>query len=70
MTNRVVSISRDPFARHNIIRRKASGKCMWCGSPAKFEYGYSPDAVAVKHTWMKGVFCGISCARIYHNDAF
>jgi len=62
----VVTISRDPFARHDVIRQRVNGTCSFCGNPAKFKYGHCPDAVWPRNNWAKGEFCGIACARAYH----
>ena len=64
MKNPLVSIARDPFARCDTVRQKAAGECAWCGSPAKFRYGTSPDAGGT--SMQKRVFCGRSCERAFH----
>ncbi len=54
---------RDPFARTTLMRRKATGKCWWCGNPAKFEYGQESDGINTRIEWTGGAYCSISCWR-------
>lgn len=63
------SLSRDPFARHNVIKQTVEGKeCDNCGQPGKngklFQYGIDPDAG--KKSFSKGKFCSKGCHNSYH----
>lgn len=67
----VVQINRDPFARHDIVRRvvQTHSSCTWCGSKQSggglFEYGTQPDDNG-RVNWHKGLFCSKSCHDSYH----
>lgn len=60
-----VSISRDPFSRTEVVRRKApSGcECRECGQVARFEYGSESDNF--RQGWDGKYFCSIGCRRSY-----
>ena len=66
------TISRDPFARENTIRRKVHTKCTcaWCGNTrpdgALFQYGVHRDGLYTRPEYQRELFCSISCMRIYH----
>lgn len=47
----------------DVVRKKAEGTCKWCGSPAKYKYGYLSPMLQV--TWDLWSFCSISCRRNY-----
>ena len=72
MSNDFVSVSRDPFAREDIVREtvETSGSCKWCGNTRRggklFHYGVQPDSINGRVNWIDGLFCGISCMRTYH----
>jgi len=59
------TISRDPFARCETVRQKASGECAWCGQPARFRYGTHADGITTRPSMGKRVFCGRSCERAF-----
>lgn len=61
-------ISRDPFARTELVRDNISehGECSWCGQPARYRYAVTSDDRPLIR-WMKGIFCSIQCCRIYHD---
>lgn len=76
-----VQISRDPFARHSIMREVVHtyATCHNCGNSAHygkesdglpkcrlFRYIVSPDAG--RDQTISGLFCGIECMRSYHGD--
>jgi len=63
----IISISRNPFARSNTVRQKASGTCAWCGQPAKFRYGTHADGITTRACWQKQVFCGRCCERTFNS---
>lgn len=70
----VVSISRDPFARQEIVRTASpdyGGKgCRGCGntrpSGRLFAYGTRPDSMSGQIHWHTGLFCSKSCHDIFH----
>ena len=61
-------ISRDQFARHDIVRatvpKSERKSCEWCGyRPGRFRYGIAPDA---GRPWLDAeAFCCKSCADSY-----
>ena len=65
-----VVISRDPFARHNVIRRtvETTAGCAWCGNRRRsgrlFQYGIDPDGG--QRSWDRESFCGKTCRDAYH----
>lgn len=70
------TISRDPFARQEIVRRvihppEYDKGCDWCGGFAKrsglFEYGIERDDKPGRVAPISGKFCSISCLRSYHS---
>lgn len=63
-----VSVYRDPFSRHNIMRRKApiGSTCRECGQPAKWEYGYNADSIRNETHWEGKYFCSVGCRRTYN----
>ena len=60
-----VTISRDAFARHDVVREKATGECAWCGQPARWRYGIHADGVHTRPSMGRKVFCSRSCERSY-----
>lgn len=67
MSRSPVTISRDPFARCDTVREKASdaGECAWCGQPARFRYGQHADD-RNRPSMDKRAFCSVSCRRAYY----
>lgn len=63
----MIIISRDPFARHNIVREKVTEhcECAWCGQPAKFRYGINRDD-RNRNEMQEKVFCSRSCNKAYY----
>lgn len=68
-----VSISRDPFAREEIVREtvETTSTCKWCGQHRRggtklFRYGIQPDSISGRINWIDGDFCSIGCMRNYH----
>ena len=72
MSNDFVSVSRDPFAREDIVREtvETSNTCDWCGNMRRggklFRYGIQPDSINGRVNWIDGLFCNIGCMRSYH----
>lgn len=63
------TINRDPFARFDIIRRKAEGECAWCGHKAKWNYGAYADGIYTRPEFQPKNFCSIGCMRAYYQEA-
>jgi len=63
----VVTISRDPFAREDLIRVKADviGSCAWCGRKGKFRYGVWRDGIRTRPEFDSHLFCSVSCYRTF-----
>jgi hypothetical protein len=65
-----VQIARDPFARHDVIRRKESARHgrTWCGQKRKgctlFRYGVWSDGG--RQHWQDELFCSVRCMRSWH----
>ena len=73
-----VQISRDPFARTTLVRRKVTTglnrTCDWCGQKRRkdvlFEYGTERDGISLSYVgphWHKGLFCSKGCHDAYQN---
>lgn len=70
-TENIVSIRRLPFARANIVRRKAEkGTCCWCGAEKRrWQYGYWDDQHGPSRIgWQGQFFCSIGCAEAYYGE--
>lgn len=72
MSNAIKVIGRDPFARHDVIRRRVddlSGGCDWCGSLSPkgklYQYGTEPDANPSRRSFFAGKFCSRGCCKTY-----
>lgn len=72
----VVTISRDPFARVDIIRQEvpANGRtCAWCGGLNArgnlFAYGSEADGILPgrRHLDTRHLFCAKGCHDAYHS---
>lgn len=69
MTQTVTVISRDPFAREELVRvtDRFGGTCAACGSrPGRFRYGVSPDSVGARTSWDARTFCSVECRRSFY----
>ena len=68
----VVTISRDPFARTELVRAvndDALGcECTECGGVGRFRYGTLHDDRPGRIEWAEGRFCGVVCFREYHDQ--
>ena len=62
---RTVTISRDPFARCETVRRvvKTSVECAGCARPARFQYGRLSDGIRTQVSWSPVLVCGLACLR-------
>jgi hypothetical protein len=68
----ITSISRDPFARGDVVREtilpRYRSSCAWCGSrPGRFRYGWSDDGRPADIGWSNREFCSIDCHRSYNS---
>lgn len=69
---KITQISRDPFAREDIVRTTMQPldrcSCSWCGRVnAKYRYGVQRDSILHRAAeWFSGIFCSIDCCRSYH----
>jgi len=63
----IKQISRDPFARLDVVRRvvRSDNTCAWCGQKGKFQYGMWPDDG--KPHFNKKMFCSVDCYRMYYS---
>jgi len=75
-------ISRDPFARTEIHRRReydsrgvhTPADCSWCGrvketrSGHKYLFRYSIESDGGRKSDITGRFCSVSCMRAYHEQ--
>ena len=65
---RIVSISRDPFARMDVVRETVAKHdrkpCAWCGMrPGRFRYGVHHDGVRTRPEIGHRAYCCADCAR-------
>lgn len=71
-----VTISHDPFARLEVVRKIEHGKsCDWCGQKRNrngkpidglFVYGSQEDGLNTNIKWCHGRFCSIGCFNMFH----
>lgn len=62
---RTVTISRDPFARCETVRRvvKTDVECAGCARRAWFQYGLLSDGIRTRVSWSPVLVCGLACLR-------
>jgi hypothetical protein len=71
MIGPTVQTARDPFARHDVIRRTEDARqgCAWCGQRRSgdrlYRYGIWSDGGPM--SWQDELFCSVGCMRSYHN---
>lgn len=60
-----VTISRDPFARRETVRRivKTDVECAGCTRRARFQYGLLADGIRTRVHWSPVLVCGLACLR-------
>lgn len=60
-----VTVSRDPFARCETVRRvvKTNLECPGCTRRARFQYGVEFDGVGTRVHWSPVLVCGLACFR-------
>ena len=75
-----VSINRDVFARHDIVRKTvhldvhSSPTCAWCGHAGRhfsdhrrlFQYGIEQDGIYTRAEFQSELFCSVSCWITYN----
>lgn len=72
MTDEIVVLSHDPFARVEIIRicEETSESCAWCGSKRRsgkmFYYGVWEDGLNSHPYYHSKPFCSKSCHDSYY----
>ena len=65
---RIIAISRDPFARRDVVRETVAKRdrkpCAWCGSrPGRFRYGAHADGICTRPELSRRAYCCADCAR-------
>ena len=62
---KTATISRDPFARCEVVRRivKTAVECAGCARRARFQYGRLSDGIRTRVSWSPVLVCGIACLR-------
>jgi hypothetical protein len=62
---RTVTISRDPFARCEVVRRLVDTQveCAGCARRARFQYGTEADGIRTQVHWSPVLVCGLACFR-------
>ena len=60
-----VTVSRDPFARCEVVRRtvKTNLECPGCTRRARFQYGTEFDGITTRVHWSPVLVCGLACFR-------
>ncbi len=60
-----VTVSRDPFARCEVVRRvvRVDVECAGCTRRARFQYGTEADGIRTRVHWSPVLVCGLSCFR-------
>lgn len=59
------TVSRDPFARCEVVRRvvRVDVECPGCTRRARFQYGIEPDGIGTRVHWSPVVTCSLACFR-------
>jgi len=62
---RTVTISRDPFARSETVRRVVvtDHECAACTRRARFQYGTEFDGIGTRVSWSPVLVCSLACHR-------
>ena len=60
-----VTISRDAFARSEVVRRviRVEVECAGCTRRARFQYGRLSDGIRTQVHWSPVLVCGLACLR-------
>jgi hypothetical protein len=72
MNPHIVQLSRDPFARGDLVRKTepaGAQACRWCGQVRKsgrlFRYGWWSDGGRL--SWDSRPFCSVGCRNTYYS---
>jgi hypothetical protein len=59
------TVSRDPFARCETVRRvvRVDVECAGCARRARFQYGTEADGISARVHWSPVLVCSIQCFR-------
>jgi len=59
------AVSRDPFARSEVVRRvvRVEVECAGCTRRARFQYGTQCDGIGVQVHWSPVLVCSLACHR-------
>ena len=62
---KTTTISRDPFARSEVVRRvvRVEVECAGCTRRARFQYGLLSDGIRTQVHWSPVLVCSLSCLR-------
>ena len=62
---KTTTISRDPFARCETVRRvvRVEVECAGCAKRARFQYGRLSDGIRTQVHWSPVLVCGLACLR-------
>jgi len=62
---KTTTISRDPFARSEVVRRvvRVEVECAGCTRRARFQYGLLSDGIRTRVSWSPVLVCGLACLR-------
>lgn len=60
-----VTVSRDPFARCETVRRlvRVDVECAGCARRARFQYGTEADGIRTRVHWSPVLTCSLACFR-------
>jgi hypothetical protein len=59
------TVSRDPFARCEVVRRivRVDVECAGCARRARFQYGTEHDGIGARVHWSPVLVCSLACHR-------
>jgi hypothetical protein len=59
------TVSRDPFARSEVVRRvvRVEVECAACTRRARFQYGVEHDGIRTQVHWSPVLVCSLACHR-------
>lgn len=62
---KTVTVSRDPFARRETVRRVVvtDYECAACSRRARFQYGTQDDGLGARIHWDPVLVCSLACHR-------
>jgi hypothetical protein len=62
---KTTTISRDPFARSETVRRvvRVEVECAGCARRARFQYGLLADGIRTRVSWSPVLVCSLACHR-------